>query len=838
MDGFLFGVTIFLMILAAFDLFVGVSNDAVNFLSSALGCKAASYNRIMLVAGAGVLLGCTFSSGMMEIARSGIFNPNMFTYQDVMTIFFSVMITDVIVLNIFNTLGLPTSTTVSVVFELLGGAVVAAGYKLSAATGSLGGIGAYISNERALVIIIGILLSVIIAFTFGAIIQWVIRLIFSFNLGKVYRAFGGIYGGFCITAILYFLVIKGARGASFMTPELLAWLDVNTLPIMLTTFFVCSFFFSFFIWTSNFNVLRLIILAGTFSLAFAFAGNDLVNFVGVPLAALQSTDIADTAYAANAALTPATMTMEGLKESVQTPTTYLITFGLIMVLTLWFSPKARRVVQTAINLSSSERSEKEQFGSSSSSRLIVRSALTVNRVIEQFLPQSIQSAIDSRMVKPTRKKGEVALPFDQLRASVNLVLASVLIALATSWKLPLSTTYVTFMVGMGSSLADGAWDRESAVYRISGVFAVIGGWFITALTSFTACGIVVFTCMWLGKYYMIGLAIVVVAIVIKSNLPTRKKVKVDDRFELGENLSKEELRITLNKLISKLLRNTVVIFSSTTKALLKEDLKKLQKNRRKAIDLLDRITKLRGKYYLMIIHDEDGDADYDARNYYYRTFSNMKDVAHMLRNVVNQAEQHVANSHSVFKGVLRDNLLKSVSDLIKLHRTLDSCIMSGFASEDVLLLLSNTNLEEFNLFQLELMKEIDLYNMPLHRSELYLALLQFCREVVNRYTVVVLLQRELNKMLSPDTVETVREPLEEAAENKPPRHGDHAEETVSVQSEVKVLADEEEALDEKDAKEKKAKAEAKAAKKAEADKDKDKVKEKDKEKSKSKSKSK
>ncbi len=836
MDSFLFGVTIFLMILAAFDLFVGVSNDAVNFLSSALGCKAASYNRIMLVAGAGVLLGCTFSSGMMEIARSGIFNPNMFTYQDVMTIFFSVMITDVIVLNIFNTLGLPTSTTVSVVFELLGGAVVAAGYKLSAATGSLGGISAYISNDRALVIIIGILMSVIIAFTFGAIIQWIIRLIFSFNLGKVYRALGGIYGGFCITAILYFLVIKGARGASFMTPALLAWLDVNTLPIMLTTFFVCSFFFSFFIWTSNFNVLRLIILAGTFSLAFAFAGNDLVNFVGVPLAALQSTEIADTAYAANAALTPAAMTMEGLKESVQTPTAYLVAFGLIMVFTLWFSPKARRVVQTAINLSASERSDKEQFGSSSSSRLVVRSALTLNRAFEQIMPKSVLFAIDMRMAKPALKKGEVALPFDQLRASVNLVLASILIALATSWKLPLSTTYVTFMVAMGSSLADGAWDRESAVYRISGVFAVISGWFITALTAFTACGIIVLTCMWLGKYYMIALAIVVVAIVVKTNLPTKKKVKVYDRLELGENLTKEELRVTLNKLISKLLRNTVVIFSSTTKALLKEDLKKLQKNRRKANDLLDRITKLRGKYYLMIIHEEDGDADYDARNYYYRTFSNMKDVAHMLRNVVNQAEQHVANSHSVFKGVLRDNLLKSVSDLIKLHRTLDSCIMSGFASEDVLLLLSNTNLEEFNLFQLELMKEIDLYNMPLHRSELYLALLQFCREVVNRYTVVVLLQRELNKMLSPDTVEAVREPLEEASDGKPPSHGDHAEESVSVQSEVKVLADEEDALDEKDAKEKKAKAEAKAAKKAEAEKEKDKDKEKEKTKSKSKSK--
>lgn len=745
MDTFLTGIMLFLMLLASFNLFVGVSNDAVNFLSSALGSRAASFNRVMFVAAAGVLLGCTFSSGMMEIARSGIFNPTMFTFYDVMIVFFAVMMTDVLLLDTFNSLGLPTSTTVSIVFELLGGSVITASYKLWVTTGSLGGLGAYINNEKALSIIIGILSSVIIAFTCGVIIQWIVRMVFSFKFQKVYRYIGGIYSGFCLTAIFYFLVVKGAKGASFMTPELLAWINANTFDILLYTFLGTTVVIQCLIWFFNYNALRLVILAGTFSLAFAFAGNDLVNFVGVPLAALQSVQIADAALALNGALTPETFYMGGLKESVQTPTIYLVISGLIMVGTLWFSPKARRVVQTAINLSASDRNEKEQFGATVTGRVIVRSALSVNKIVNQILPRSVLTAIDTRLEKPRLQKGEIPLPFDQVRASVNLVLASILIATATSLKLPLSTTYVTFMVAMGSSLADGAWDRETAVYRISGVLAVISGWFLTAFTAFISCGIAALLCLWLGAWFMIPAGLVVVTLLIRSNfLAGSKKEQQAEEF-LDENMTREEIRTRLNNAIGKNLEQTINIFSDAVKALLAEDLSELGQCKSRSQALLDRIVRMRSQYYLMIIHGKDG--DYDARNYYYRTFSNMKDVAQLLTKVVSQMDDHIANSHSVFKGVLRNNLLKSISDLKSLQKTLDNFILTGSTSDEVLLRLSNTNLEEVNLYQLELMKQIDINQMPLHRSELYLALLQFYREVVNRYTVIVLLQRELNHML-------------------------------------------------------------------------------------------
>lgn len=747
MDTFLTCTMVFLMLLASFNLFVGVSNDAVNFLSSALGSKSARYNIVMGVAAAGVLLGCTFSSGMMEIARSGIFNPQLFTYWDVMLIFFAVMLTDVLLLDTFNSLGLPTSTTVSIVFELLGASVVSAAYKLWVSTGTIIGLGAYINNEKALSIIIGILASVVIAFTFGTIIQWLMRYLFTFRYQKVYRYVGGIYSGLCLTAIFYFLIVKGAKGASFMTPALIAWLDANTETLMWSFFLTITVVFQILIWFWNFNALRIVILAGTFALAFAFAGNDLVNFVGVPLAAMQSAGIAASAEAANPALTPTTLYMGALKESVVTPTIWLIISGLIMVCTLWFSPKAQCVVQTAINLSASERSEKEQFGSTVGARVLVRSGLGVNRIINQILPRSVLDNIDRHFEKPRLKKGEVPLPFDQVRASVNLVLASILIATATSMKLPLSTTYVTFMVAMGSSLADGAWDRETAVYRISGVMAVISGWFLTAFTAFIAAGIAVLLCIWFGPIFMVIGGVCVVALLVRSNFFSKdKKVEAMEGFEAG--LSKEELRKRFNAAIDRNLKQTIDIFSNTTMNFLSEDYSAVKKDKLEAQELLDHISLLRSQYYLMISHGQGAGKDYDARNYYYRTFSNVKDVAQDLRNTVNQMEQHLANSHSVFKGQLRTNLLKAVDALSNFQKSLSEYVMNGSTTDEVLLRLSNTNLEEVNAFQLELMKEIEVNKMPLHRSELYLSILQLYREIINRYTVIVLLQRELNFMLT------------------------------------------------------------------------------------------
>ncbi|WP_290144306.1 inorganic phosphate transporter [uncultured Parasutterella sp.] len=747
MDTFLTCTMVFLMLLACVNLFVGVSNDAVNFLSSALGSRTARYNVVLGVAAAGVLLGCTFSSGMMEIARSGIFNPQLFTFWDVMLIFFAVMLTDVLLLDTFNSLGLPTSTTVSIVFELLGAAVISAAYKLWVSSGSLAGLGAYINNEKAFTIITAILVSVAIAFTFGAVIQWLIRVIFSFKYQKVYRFLGGIYSGLCITAIFYFLIMKGAKGASFMTPELLSFLDSNTSTILWSCFIGVSAVFQLLIWFFNFNALRVVILAGTFALAFAFAGNDLVNFVGVPLAAMQSVDIAVAAKAANEALTPQTLYMGALKESVRTPTIYLVLSGLIMVLTLWFSPKAKRVVQTAINLSASERSDKEQFGATTGGRVMVRSALSAKKILNQLLPDSVLRGIDSRFEKPRLKKGEIALPFDEVRASVNLVLASILIAVATSMKLPLSTTYVTFMVAMGSSLADGAWDRETAVYRISGVMAVISGWFLTGFTAFILAGIAVLLCIWFGPWFMVLGGILVIIRLFKSNFfPKKEKVIETEGIEPG--MAREELRLKLNHAIANNLDDTVSIFSTAMTNFLAEDYEELKKTRLRAQGLLDKISYMRSQYYLMFVRGEGPSKDYDARNYYYRTFSNMKDVAQDLRNTLSQMEDHLANSHSVFKGVLRSNLLQALNELTGLEHTLSKYVEAGEISDDILLRLSDTNLEEVNKFQIVLMKQIEEHQMPLHRSELYLSILQLYREIVNRYTVIVLLQRELNFVLS------------------------------------------------------------------------------------------
>ncbi|WP_289184246.1 inorganic phosphate transporter [uncultured Parasutterella sp.] len=747
MDTFLTCTMLFLMLLACVNLFVGVSNDAVNFLSSALGSRTARYNVVLGVAAAGVLLGCTFSSGMMEIARSGIFNPQLFTFWDVMLIFFAVMLTDVLLLDTFNSLGLPTSTTVSIVFELLGAAVISAAYKLWVSSGSLAGLGAYINNEKAFTIITAILVSVAIAFTFGAVIQWLIRVIFSFKYQKVYRFLGGIYSGLCITAIFYFLIMKGAKGASFMTPELLSFLDSNTSTILWSCFIGVSAVFQLLIWFFNFNALRVVILAGTFALAFAFAGNDLVNFVGVPLAAMQSVDIAVAAKAANEALTPQTLYMGALKESVRTPTIYLVLSGLIMVLTLWFSPKAKRVVQTAINLSASERSDKEQFGATTGGRVMVRSALSAKKILNQLLPDSVLRGIDSRFEKPRLKKGEIALPFDEVRASVNLVLASILIAVATSMKLPLSTTYVTFMVAMGSSLADGAWDRETAVYRISGVMAVISGWFLTGFTAFILAGIAVLLCIWFGPWFMVLGGILVIIRLFKSNFfPKKEKIIETEGIEPG--MAREELRLKLNHAIANNLDDTVSIFSTAMTNFLAEDYEELKKTRLRAQGLLDKISYMRSQYYLMFVRGEGPSKDYDARNYYYRTFSNMKDVAQDLRNTLSQMEDHLANSHSVFKGVLRSNLLQALNELTGLEHTLSKYVEAGEISDDILLRLSDTNLEEVNKFQIVLMKQIEEHQMPLHRSELYLSILQLYREIVNRYTVIVLLQRELNFVLS------------------------------------------------------------------------------------------
>ena len=743
MEHFFLIILIFLTCLAAFDLFVGVSNDAVNFLNSAVGSRIAPFGVVMAIASLGVLFGATFSSGMMEVARSGVFNPEMFNFQEVMVIFFAVMISDVLMLDIFNSFGMPTSTTVSIVFELLGGAVAIAAYKLYSNPEMAGSISDYINNEKALAIISAILISVVVAFSVGVVVQYITRLIFSFKFEKIYRYIGSIFGGMALTAILYFLVMKGAKGASFMKKEYLEWINTNTISILLYTFAVLTIIFQLLITFFKVNIFRVIILVGTFALAFAFAGNDLVNFVGVPLAARDS-------YLAfiESGATPEGFMMDGLREAVKTPTFLLLIAGLIMVATLTFSKKAKRVVQTSINLSSSSRGAKEQFGSSLVGRVLVRGAIKLGKVLHQVLPSGVFKFIDSRMEKPTYKKGEIVLPFDHVRASINLVVSAILIASATSLKLPLSTTYVTFMVAMGSSLADGAWDRESAVYRISGVLAVIGGWFLTALSAFTLCAVVSVFVFWGGEIATIALMLIVAVVLIRSNFFPSKKTDVADELDGVEKVDRQFIASMVNQANAKYFDAVIHLYKDCLTAFSEDKLRKLRDIRSDAASLQDEISKRRGHYYAMATDGSEDKVDRDARHYYYRVFTNLKEIGHGLRSVVGTAYNHIDNNHTIFKGSLRDNLDKMIADLEDLSLFIQRYTSSPVSHDGVMQERADQSIALLNQLQSDLLQSIDEEQLSLRSSELYLNYLQFSRDLVNRFALIALLQHELDMKAS------------------------------------------------------------------------------------------
>ncbi len=474
MDILFLCVVVFLFLLAVFDLSVGVSNDAVNFLNSAIGSKAASFKRVLIVASIGVFIGAAMSNGMMDIARHGIFRPEHFSFYDLICIFMAVMVTDIILLDMFNSLGMPTSTTVSMVFELLGATFVVSLIKMAGDTTGLG-FDDLLNTEKALSVIIGIFLSVAIAFVFGTLVQFVSRMVFSFNYRSRLKWKIGIFGGLCATAIIYFLLIKGAKDLTFMTPEVKGWINENTLLIVGCCFVGFTLLMQL-LHALGVNVLKVIVLMGTFALAMAFAGNDLVNFIGVPLTGLASYKD----YVANGGGDASGFLMGSLNGPSDTPLYFLIGAGLIMVVSLATSKKARRVAQTEIGLGSQNVGD-EMFGSSRIARRVVRWSLSLMAWVRRVTPLRVRAWFHRRFNVDDTIMDQGAA-FDLIRGSVNLVLAGALIALGTSLKLPLSTTFVTFMVAMGTSLADRAWGRESAVFRITGVISVIGGWFLTRLS--------------------------------------------------------------------------------------------------------------------------------------------------------------------------------------------------------------------------------------------------------------------------------------------------------------------------------------------------------------------
>ena len=521
-----FIIVAFLLMLAVFALFVGVSNDAVNFLNSAVGAKVAKYRTILIVASLGVVIGAIMSSGMMDVARHGIMRPENYSFHEVMTIFLAVMVTDVIILDIFNTLGMPTSTTVSLVFELLGGTFILAMLKMSADPTLA--ISDLLNSDKALSVIIAIFVSVAIAFFFGALVQWISRIIFTFNYRRHLRWSIAIFGGIAFTTLSYFILIKGLGKSPYISAATREWIDVNTAMLMTCTFVVSTVVIEV-LHLLHVRIFRLIVLLGTFALAMAFAGNDLVNFIGVPLAGLDS--LCD--FTANGNGNYDGYMMTSLMTSAKSPLLYLLLAGLIMIIAMATSKKAQNVVKTSVDLSRQDEGD-EMFGSSRLARSIVRSSRDIGELVVRFTPKSVSRWIDSRFNKDEVILAEGAA-FDEVRAAVNLVLAALLIVLGTSLKLPLSTTYVTFMVAMGTSLADRAWSRESAVFRVTGVVSVIGGWFITAGAAFAACAIVCLL-MHLGGFVVMLLFMALdIYLLWKSNRNYNRKMKEernDDIFML------------------------------------------------------------------------------------------------------------------------------------------------------------------------------------------------------------------------------------------------------------------------------------------------------------------
>jgi phosphate/sulfate permease len=513
---FLFFI-ISLFVLAIADLVVGVSNDAVNFLNSAIGSKAGARKLILAVAAVGVFAGAFFSSGIMEVARKGIFNPQMFTFSEVMVIFMAVMLTDILLLDIFNTLGLPTSTTVSIIFELLGAAVVISLIKVVSTGVDLSEVANYINSSKAIMIIASIFLSVIIAFTVGIIGQFLSRLVFGFHYKRRLKKYGGIWGGIALTILSYFLLIKGMKGASFISDAMIIWIDKNSLLLLFCNLIFWSATFQVLVKFTKVDVLKVIVLVGTFSLAMAFASNDLVNFIGVPIAGFESFQMWNTSGK------DVNMLMTGLSGKVQTSTYILTIAGLIMVAALWLSKKARRVTATEVNLGRQGKGD-ERFNSNFLAKVIVRVFSLIVKEAKQLMPQKMHASINKKY-RPKRYSKQLHPPaFDMIRASVNLTLASMIISLATINKLPLSTTYVSFMVAMGTSLADRAWGN-SAEYRVAGVVSVITGWFITAFVAFIVAGLFAFLLFNFGITALLILICILVLIMYLTSPKIQLKTK-------------------------------------------------------------------------------------------------------------------------------------------------------------------------------------------------------------------------------------------------------------------------------------------------------------------------
>ena len=715
---------IFLFALAISDLWVGVSNDAVNFLNSAVGAKAAKFRTAIIVAALGVFCGATLSNGMMDIARHGIFQPEHFAFSDLMYIFLAVMVTDIILLDAFNSLGMPTSTTVSMVFELLGASFAFALLKMNDGDGALG-FSDYLNTSKALSVIVGIFVSVAIAFTVGAVVQWLTRMVFTFKYSSNLKWKIGIFGGFAVTCIIYFMLLKGIKTMSFMNADVKHWIADNTLIILGG----CMLFFTVLmqiLHACKVNVFKVVVLIGTFALATAFAGNDLVNFIGVPLAGLESFLDWKNAGAGD----PSAHMMGALNGEARTPFVFLLAAGVIMVVSLATSKKAHNVTKTEINLAKQDEGE-EMFGSSRVARSLVRMTSSAANFIVRHTPDSVRSWIDRRFDNTEIEKEEGA-SYDLVRASVNLVISSLLIALGTSLKLPLSTTYVTFMVAMGTSLADRAWSRESAVYRVTGVLSVIGGWFMTAGIAFTAAFLIAMIMRFGGVVAAVIVVLIGLGVMIHSNV----KYKMKNDEENGDNtfraiLNSEDKDQTWSLLRgyvaaneSNILLDIALHYDNITEGLMTENVKVLRKSFYELKDNKEKLKNIRRKETICM-RRVDQETAMTKNAWFFASFNELEQLYYTIRRMCEPAYDHVDNNFTPLPQKHADDfrpqkeaLKECIADFRMISMTGDFERLRDL--EPRLSLLQN----KFSDMRKELMDDIQAKQVNINTAYLYLNILQ------------------------------------------------------------------------------------------------------------------
>lgn len=737
METLYLAILIFLFILAIFDLMVGVSNDAVNFLNSAIGAKAASFKVIMIVAAIGIFAGASLSNGMMDIARHGIYQPEHFYFAEIMCILLAVMLTDVVLLDVFNSMGMPTSTTVSMVFELLGGTFALAIIK--SANDSTLGFSDLLNTDKALSVIMAIFVSVAIAFFFGAIVQWLSRVIFSFNYKKNINYTIGLFGGIATTAIIYFMLIKGLKESSFMTPEYSIWVKENTAMLVGLCFVFFTILMQILHWLKV-NVFKVVVLMGTFSLALAFAGNDLVNFIGVPLAGYSSyTEL----IAQGSAATPDTLLMTSLLGPAKTPWYFLVGAGAVMVFALTTSKKAQAVIKTSVDLSRQDEGE-EIFGTTPMARTLVRISMNISNSILKIVPDSVKKWVDSRFRKDEAILADGAA-FDLVRASVNLVLAGLLIALGTSLKLPLSTTYVTFMVAMGSSLADRAWGRDSAVYRITGVLSVIGGWFLTAIAAFIICFIVAMVIYFAGTVAIIILICIAAVSLIRSHLLYNKKQKKEKGDPTINQLMKSSdsdealqlLRLHTRDELGKILVYTEENFTRTVTSFMKESLRGLRKAMGATKFEKGQVKQMK-RIGTVAMSRLDNSMVLDKGLYYYQGNDFASELVYSIGRMVEPCLEHIDNNFNPLDNIQKEEFTVVAEKITAfLHRCKEIVELNTYENFEQDVVMANNLNNELSHLKREELKRIQSQAGSIKVSMVYLTMIQEAQNIVN-YTINLL----------------------------------------------------------------------------------------------------